>query len=86
MKFFTIKTDASGSKKIMYPLDSIGKISNDINQEFESEHTKIILTDGSVLKVEESINDIYELLKNNDVNDDDLVFTGYINKKAIYNN
>jgi len=88
MKFFTVKTDEQGTKKILYPLSAITKISEDLNPDFSSEYTKITLNNGEVLNVCESTDEIQKLLNDNNLNEEDFVLTAYrpISKRIIHNN
>jgi len=88
MKLFTIKTDENGTKKTLYPFTAIASITADLNPDLSSNYTKITLSDGTVLNVFESIDEIQELLNNSDFNDKDFVLTAYRvrSKREIYNN
>lgn len=77
MTFFTVKTTGKGSKKILYPLSEIEKISSDLNPDLSSEYTKITMNNGVVLKVCETTDQIEELLNDKNLKDDEFVLTAY---------
>ncbi|MGH2624455.1 MAG: hypothetical protein ACRDE7_12370, partial [Sphingobacterium sp.] len=77
MIFFTIKSDDSGTNKVLYPLIAVAKISEETDPHNEIRYTEIILSDGTQLKVQEPIEKVEEFFKKPKSFNENHSFTNY---------